>query len=476
MQKQWPVESTTVVTDFCRSLWVAGRSGQESGWVLQRKEEVKAKYPTHGAIRALQAEDLWHKGDTTGAKKLLAKAWGQSTKEIALASFVAEVTFQTGDSTLAISRLKNGLRQTPSSVLLRTTLAELLIASDKGSEALAELEALLHYEPGNTYGTYLLARLHAHSLRPSDSEAYLKKLLENDKDFIPAYTLLFEVLLQQQKYNEAKKQFEEYARKGTPRPSEITQFMILLVASKQFSSAISFGSSYADTFKSGDSFYKWMALAYAETGQHSNALTSFSQCAVEHLKTDDWLKRAQSAIAIGQHNEAKKWLEQELRKGEQEAVCFLLGELNLRDKLYEEAIRNYSCAVALAGTSVKVYYGLGRAYYYKGSYTDAFQCFQVMDSLLPDHTLPTLWLGRTMAASDPESVKGLAKPYYQKLTELQATTGDDRNKILIEAYSYLGYQYLLENKKTESIKAWEQVKKLDPTHPKALEALNYLKP
>ena len=79
---------------------------------------------------------------------------------------------------------------------------------------------------------------------------------------------------------------------------------------------------------------------------------------------------------------------------------------------------------------------------------------------------------------DPETKQGLAKPYYEELANMinARENKDAADKArLLEAYRYLGYYYLLQNKKAESDGYWKKVLELDPENEAAKQVLGLSK-
>ena len=117
-------------------------------------------------------------------------------------------------------------------------------------------------------------------------------------------------------------------------------------------------------------------------------------------------------------------------------------------------------------------YFIGRAYYFTENYAKADSSFIKLATAQPKLIVGEWWLARSKAAQDPESEKGLAKPYYEKLIE-KATAGDvTKAKVeLTEAYSYLGYYHYLKGDLKTSKPYWEKVLAIDPANEKAKTAV-----
>ncbi|HEX6227053.1 MAG TPA: hypothetical protein VFZ52_21690, partial [Chryseolinea sp.] len=117
------------------------------------------------------------------------------------------------------------------------------------------------------------------------------------------------------------------------------------------------------------------------------------------------------------------------------------------------------------------YYTLGRALYFNNQFVEADSIFSKLIELQPNMTVGYLWEARTKSNLDPESVNGLAKPYYEKLIEKASINPEKSRSDLVEAYSYLGYYHLLKEQPVVSKSYWKKVLELNPDDAKAKEAL-----
>lgn len=134
---------------------------------------------------------------------------------------------------------------------------------------------------------------------------------------------------------------------------------------------------------------------------------------------------------------------------------------------------------------------LGRLYYGEGTSadtltvrpTDRKAALQAADSVFvlvaqqaPESYLGELWRARTNSAMDPETTQGLAKPFYEKVTEMLLAKNEPKyNSALIECYSYLGYYYLLKSDYPTSKEYWNKILAIDPNNATAKKALDGIK-
>jgi len=128
----------------------------------------------------------------------------------------------------------------------------------------------------------------------------------------------------------------------------------------------------------------------------------------------------------------------------------------------------------------KIYYGLGtadttlKADAKKIALVNADSLFGEVAAKEPTNYRGNFWRARTNSALDPETLKGLAKPYYeQTVTFIEAKADPKYNSILIESYSYLGY-YFLDKDNNGSLVYWNKILALDPANAKAKQAIEVI--
>jgi len=154
----------------------------------------------------------------------------------------------------------------------------------------------------------------------------------------------------------------------------------------------------------------------------------------------------------------------------------LQGDLAMnRARNYKMAIRDYARLLSLRKTPSYDYYNLGRAYYNNEELVKADTAFSNLIRLQPTKLIGYFWKARTLAAQDPESTQGLAKPSFEKVIEIGTPTPDKNRNELIEANSYLGYYWYLKADFHKSLKYWQEVLTLKPGDQRATEAVGIVK-
>ena len=98
-----------------------------------------------------------------------------------------------------------------------------------------------------------------------------------------------------------------------------------------------------------------------------------------------------------------------------------LAELYTKNKQYKEAAATYASKIKNGKKISNVdYYKYGTALYYANDYNKADTAFIKVLEIDPAFVGGYLWRAKCNAQLDPESTKGLSKPYYEKFIELAA--------------------------------------------------------
>jgi tetratricopeptide (TPR) repeat protein len=124
--------------------------------------------------------------------------------------------------------------------------------------------------------------------------------------------------------------------------------------------------------------------------------------------------------------------------------------------------------------NVNDYYFLGLAQYNNKQYAAADSSFSVITKNNPE--LPIGYQWRARANSQLDSTQALSKPFYEQYIQKVGTDTIKNKDGLIEAYSQLGYYYLLLKDKTNASIYYRKILNLDPANQNAHDYFESLKP
>ena len=115
------------------------------------------------------------------------------------------------------------------------------------------------------------------------------------------------------------------------------------------------------------------------------------------------------------------------------------------------------------------------AYFFGKEYVKADTMFTRLMAAQPTSFMANLFKARCIIyqKTDPDLIKGLAKPYYEKFTLLVTGENVDKyKKQLAEAYVYLGTYYGRRKDIPQAEAAFKKALEFDPTNKTAKEALS----
>jgi len=198
-------------------------------------------------------------------------------------------------------------------------------------------------------------------------------------------------------------------------------------------------------------------------------------------------------LGIEQFNKALQ-----LEGGDRTDVLLAISKAYQNIGRYEQAVSYYQQYMAKLNreeVSAYVVYELGRLYYAWGTAKDttnhegadslehkmtgaqapspaslaalkkADETFAEVARMRPDSYLGVYWQARTNVALDPETEKGLAKPYYQQVIEMTREKGGSQ---LLEAYKYLAYYYYVKKDKLSAQQYIDKILDVNPMDSYAL--------
>jgi len=155
---------------------------------------------------------------------------------------------------------------------------------------------------------------------------------------------------------------------------------------------------------------------------------------------------------------------------------------------YKNAIANYLTyehLLAADKQTADVSYELGRLYYSlgnsakdsalvkKGALLKADSVFTKVVTLDPTNYRGYIWRARTNFSMDPETLQGLAKPFYEQTIPIVELKKDPRyNPVIVECCRYLGYYFYLKKDFTESKMYWNKILAIDPANEMAKNAID----
>jgi tetratricopeptide (TPR) repeat protein len=358
-----------------------------------------------------------------------------------------------------------------------TGLGDAYLAQNNGGQAVTNYERAASLDAKIALPHYKIGLVYLRSRNFSSAQESFNKAIEIDPGYTLAYKELGELFYQMKNGVEAVKAYEKYLSLTEKGETGRLRYAFFLFMAKDFKKAnevfqgLSQDKNVSPITLRFYAFSLYEAAAYRESRNVFERY--FASSPPSEVEANDYATYAKLLLKQNEDSLAIIQLQKSLAlDGKQTEIMQSLAEALFKSKRYPEAIDVYKKLMVLRPRALSQdYYTLGRALYFNNQFGEADSVFLKLIELQPNMTVGYLWEARTKSNLDPESVNGLAKPYYEKLIEKASTTPEKSKNDLLEAYSYLGYYHLLKEEPLVSKSYWKKVLELDPADAKAKEAL-----
>ena len=372
---------------------------------------------------------------------------------------------------------------------------DIYAAQKIAGKAAEQYEQAIYFDKAHRQGYIKYARLYS-IVNKELAVEMLNKLLALDAQSAIAYRELAEVYYANGQFSKAEEAYEKFvALDNFYSESEMAKYATILFYNKNYNKSIevaievlkkdpnnfvmrrllmynavelkkyNLASDYANSFMSGGDGTKYIYLDYVYYGR--------------------------LLYALGEKEKGYQQLEKALEIDPSRVEMYKeLGDMYESDRDYANAIRQYQNFIDKGGDKVVLsdYFTVGKLNYFaasdttsayaaqKDKYTAAADsAFAMVAEKAPDNYLGYFWQARTnFFVKDPETTKGYAKPYYEKVIEILAPKGTNPNQ-LVEAYSYLGFYHINRDELKESLPYWEKILEIDPNNAMAKQAVEGIK-
>lgn len=453
----------------------------KQGW------EASSKYP----YNQVGIGKVLLKTDKTSAEKSFDTALKLAKKDVGLHVAIAAAYRVNGMEKEAQAALDNAKKYDAEAPAIFIYEGDGLLAQKKQGEAAAKYEQAIHFDP-NCEEAYMKYAGVYQNVTPSLSIEMLQKLIAIHPDYLPAQCSLGNVYSQEGHYGKAIDAYRKYIEGGLYSTDNLVHYASALFFNKQYAEAGKIIEEGKAT--EPDNFLLARLSIYNdfETGAYQKGLdeaTAFFAIPNGKFIWQDYLYYGRLLNEAHQYEASLAALEKSRT----------MSESNVHPEIYKDianvsvhfgndnrAIEAYTKYIELAGEAAEAsdYYQLGK-YYYTAASKDSItgnvylqkadSLFAIVRNRVPSSYLGCFWQARTNAMMDPESEKGLAKPYYESSISILEKNPDKYTKELIECYRYLGYYFYLQKDFENSKMYWNKIVTLDPSNEMAKEALKNIK-
>ena len=420
--------------------------------------EIQPEYPYNrigiGMLKLKEAEE-----EAEDIFKEVLKTKGYK-KDVRLQVALARAYYYAGNREKTMEYIQQAKEYDAESGLPYLLEGDILTKEGRIGEACAKYDMVLYFSP-DCIGAYLkLARLYM-TANSSLSKENLNHVKEMAPDFCGTYGMLGELYEMSGDYSNAAKYYGEFIRCGYSDSGHRLRYAGILYFNKQYEEMFPVINSVLKELpdsKVAKRLYAY-CLSKLETGtngidaiRHFMETTSENECIAQ-----DFLCYAEQLASVERYDDALSYYEKALLKDETKRELYReMMDICIKTRQPDRAIRYYRKYTETTdncepGDVLR----LGKCFYdvaCRDSVAEsrnrelmvADSLFHIVSEEVPQSYVGYFWRARTNSMLDPETAKGLARPYYEKVIEIALGQPERNKKELIESYKYLGYYYYLQ--------------------------------
>lgn len=456
------------------------------------------------------------KSNSKAAEDQLKDIQKKAKKDVPVILAIAKAYLDNGMKEKAMEKLQDARKADKKNPYIYIFEGDMLAKENKPGDAAMQYDQAVNFDPSCVLAYLKSAQVYEFINRQTAIDK-LKEAIKIAPEYKLAYRELAEVLYRDGFYPEAIAAYKEFVSGGDYAIEDLTRYAASEYFTQGYDAAkklISEGlakdansfvlnrlsmyvnndlKDYQAGLAAGDKFFSIPLNPQDTTIKYlPQDFMAYAKILSETGSKPKALEQYQKAAAIEKNPEKATALNKELA-----TVC-------ADESMYPEAAGFYKKFIEMSGeaASAQDYFQMGRYYYMAGDaakkdtvsvaadqaaqnatalYKEADAAFATVAERIPDSYMGNFWRARVNAAMDPETTAGLAKPYYEKTSELIVAKADGENHAqLIEAYTYLSYFYYLQFDKSkkaedkEMIKSYsEKILALNPENGTAKQLLDF---
>jgi len=376
----------------------------------------------------------------------------------------------------AINLLNEALKINAQYVKAYVTLGNIYLEKGNGTEAIRNFQRAIDINETDPEPMTRKSKVYILISNYPEATSLLNEAIKNDPSYSPAYNELAELNATLKDYSKAAEYYSKFIEASEITIEKQKRFASILYMNKEYDKTINILKDVSSRELDNASSIRILAYSYLRLEDIETSKSYFQKLfempSVDYLPTD-FENYADLLSKTGNDSLAIVYLYKivELDSTRKD----VLGEISIiyfQDKNWNGVI---SALEQKGELTAQEYFDLGKAYYFVQDYVKADSAFNMLVMKVPDLAVAHFWQARVKTNFDPESEQGLAKPYYEQFLSVSNEDTTRFKKELIEAYSYLGYYFYLQEDNTTSKGYWLKVEAIDPENPQAEAALKELR-
>jgi len=380
------------------------------------------------------------------------KALSFGKKNVATLQAIAKA--ELGDKALskdAFTLLQKAKEINPNDFKTALLLGDYYLSENQGGSCASAYEDAETLNPSSGIPLYKHAMLFMRTKNIPVVEEDLQKAIKADPEFALAHKELGELYYMKKDGPKAAKHYQIYlGLTDSPEKDDRFRYAFFLFMAKDYTKAneeFKLLSTKPDVTPMTLRFY---AKSLTESGNLAEAqkiFESYMSTKKDSVKAVDFSNYADLLQKQGKDSLAANAIEKSISLDVNQPIL-----LQTLIDYYFTKKRNYAKAMEFTTKAIKVrkkpfsndFFTLGRANYFLHKYPQADSAFGKFIELQPKIALGYIWAARSKSAQDTLLTEGLAKPFYEKVIEidLAATDPSTVKKDLIDSYSYMGSYHL----------------------------------
>lgn len=379
------------------------------------------------------------------------------------------------------------LKYAPLSVLA----GDIELANKNVGNACSNYEVAILYDPNCEEAYIKYARAYKNVNTPLAIDM-LNRLKQREPSFLLVDKELADIYYLNNDFDKAAKLYENYLQSGNSNVQDLTKYAMTLFLNKNYTKSLEIANLGLIKAPRNPGFNRLALYNNVALEKYDDALKSadlfFNKSDNPDISYYDYTYYGQALRATKQYDLAIDQFKNALKLDSTQVGFWKdISDMYNEKTDYKNAITSYEKymnSLSVDKRNSNVIYDLGRLYFSLGnSKTDsanvkktalikADSVFAKVISLEPTEYRGYIWRARTNFSLDPETLQGLAKPYYdQTLTIVEAKADARYNPVILECSRFLGYYYFLKKDYIQSKVYWNKILVIDPTNDMAIKAI-----
>lgn len=379
----------------------------------------------------------------------------------------------------------NKTKDTPELMVARGDIY--LKTAEGGGNASGSYARALLADPNNVLAHYRQGQLNVRSRNYNEARTAFEKAISIDPNYAPAYRDLAETYYYAGQYDLALSTFQKYVGLAERTPHTNATYAAFLFLTKKYPETVAEAQKVLAVEPDNVAMNRLVAYSLYENRQNTEAVAAMQKymklVPADKLIADDYVYLGKMQAADGKYDEGIASIKKGISLDPNKAADLQndLAQAYLTKKDYPMAVATYRAKIANeisknGKAELTDQVRLGTAYEYNKQFDKADSLYALVLTERPEYTSGYLMRARVNSNLDPNSSKGLAKPYYEKFIEMtKSATPEEATRYkndLLTANKYLGYYYYQKGDKSASLPYWQQALALDPNDTQAKTAIS----